>query len=147
MEKTKFGVSVALLSMLCYFTGYIDFTACIILFAVILVWSDSLEAKKNASQAAVLSAFFTLITIILNWLSNTYVDGIYKLGEILNKWFDFYTIQEWLLNANIIGWLAGFVSFVECVLMILFVFMSLKGKNIKIPVVTKLVNKHFDEEV
>lgn len=147
MEKTKFGISVALLSMLCYFTGYIDFTACIILFAVILVWSDSLVAKKNASQAVVLSAFFTLITIVLNWLSNAYIDIIYKLSDILNNWFDFYTVQEWLLKADIMGWLAGFVGFVECILMIIFVFMSLKGKNIKIPVVTKLVNKHFDEEV
>lgn len=144
MEKTKFGVSAALLSMLCYFTGYVNLTACIILFVAILVWSDCLTAKKNASQAVVLSAFFSIISIILNWLSNSYMNII---STVFNEWFDLYKVYDVLSKGDIMGWLSGLLGFIECVLMIIFVFLSLKGKEIKIPVVTKLVKKHFGEEV
>ncbi|MBQ8246730.1 MAG: hypothetical protein IJZ42_06330 [Lachnospiraceae bacterium] len=143
MEKTKFGISVALLSMLCYFTGYVNFTACIILFVAVLAWSDSVAAKKNASQAVVLSAFFSLISMVLNWLSNSYMSII---STIFTNWFDLYDVYDILDNFDIMGWLVGLVGFVELVLMFIFVIMSLKGKDVKIPVVTKLVKKHFGEE-
>lgn len=143
MEKTKFGVSAALLSMLCYFTGYFNFTACIILLIVALVWSESLTLKKNATQAAVLSVFFSLITLVMNWLSNSYMSIISKL---FIEWFDLYNVYEILAKGDIMGWLSGFITFVECVLMIIFVFMSLKGKVVKIPFISKMVNKHFGEE-
>lgn len=144
MEKTKFGVSAALLSMLCYFTGYVNFTACIILFVAILVWSECLTAKKNAAQAVVLSAFFSLITMILNWLSNSYMSII---STVFTEWFDLYNVYDILSKGDIMGWISGLIGFIECVLMIIFVFISLKGKEIKIPIVTKLVKKHFGEEV
>ncbi len=146
MEKTKFGVSVGLLSMLCYFTGYANFTACILLLIVALVWSDSLALKKNACQAAVLSVFFSLASIVLNWISGKYVDLIYTVGGWLNKLFDFYEIQNFLVDANLFSFLAGLVGLVEIILMFIFVIKSAKGKTIKIPVVSKMVNKHFGEE-
>ncbi len=143
MEKTKFGISVALLSALCYFTGYMNFTACIILMVAVWGWSDSITAKINATQATVLSMFFSLISIVLNWLSNSYMKII---STIFVDWFDLYEVYDVLDNLDFMGWIAGFVGFVECILMIIFVFVSLRDKNIKIPVVSKLVKKHFGEE-
>lgn len=140
MEKTKFGVSAALLSMLCYFTGYFNFTACIILFVAILALSESITAKMNATQAAVLSAFFSLITLILNWLSNSYMKII---STVFTDWFDLYDVYDVLDGLNVMGWIAGVVGFIECILMIIFVFISLKDKEVKIPIVSKLVKKHF----
>ncbi len=143
MEKTKFGISAALLSMLCYFTGYVNLIACVILFVAILAWSDCLTAKKNATQAVVLSSFFSVLTIVLNWLSSSYMSVI---STVFTDWFDLYNVYNVLSKGDVMGWLSGFATFVECVLMIIFVILSLKGKEIKIPVITKLVNKHFGEE-
>lgn len=147
MEKTKFGVSVGLLSALCYFTGYSNFTACILLLIVALVWSDNLLLKKNACQATILSVFFSLASIVLNWISGKYVDLIYTVGGWLNKLFDFYDIMTALVDLNLFSFLANLVGFVELVIMFIFVIKSFKGTQIKIPVVTKIVNKHFDETV
>lgn len=147
MEKTKFGVSVGLLSMLCYFTGYANFTACILLLIVALVWSDSLELKKNACQAAVLSVFFSLASIALNWISGKYVDLINTVSGWINKLIDFYEVQNFLVEANLFSFLSGLVGLVELIVMFIFVFKSLKGKSVKIPVVTNIVKKHFGEEV
>ncbi len=143
MEKTKFGVSAALISMLCYFTGYMNFTACIILLVAALAWSDSIVAKKNATQAAVLSVFFSLITMIMNWLSSAYMSII---STVFTNWFDLYKVYDVLSKGDIMGWLSDFIGFVELVLMVVFVFISLKGKVVKIPLISKMINKHFDEE-
>ena len=143
MEKTKFGVSAAIISMLCYFTGYMNFTACIILLVAALAWSDSIVAKKNASQAAILSVFFSIITIIMNWLSGAYMSII---STVFMDWFDLYKVYDVLSKGDIMGWLSDFIGFVELVLMIVFVFISLKGKVVKIPLISKMINKHFDEE-
>ena len=142
MEKTKFGVSAALISMLCYFTGYMNFTACIILLVAALVWSDSMVAKKNAAQAAVLAVFFSVISIILNWLSGAYMNII---TTVFTNWFDLYKVYEVLSKGDIMGWLSGFLGFVELVLMIVFVFISLKGKVVKIPLISKMIDKHFGD--
>lgn len=146
MEKTKFGVSVGLLSALCYFTGYFSFTSCVILFAVILACSESVAAKKNASQALVLSVLFSLIATVLGWLSGTYLDMISTLSGWFMDWFSWYNAYDILSKLDIMGFLNGIWGLLELVLMIIFVIKSFKGKNIKIPVVTKIVNKHFDEE-
>lgn len=146
MEKTKFGVSVALLSMICYFTGYVNFTACIILMVAVWVWSDSYLAKINATQAVVLSVFFGLISTICNWISTTYIDFVNNVFGILATWWDLSGVQAWFLRVDFVGGIANFVKFIELVVMVVLVFMSLKNKEIKLPIIAKLVKKHFDEE-
>ncbi len=146
MEKTKFGVSVALLSALSYFLGYYNLTACVVLFAVILAASDSLQAKKNATQALVLSIIFTMVSPVLGWISGGYMYVVETVSDRLVEWFNWYKAYEILSKLDFVGWLNGLVGYVELVLMLVFVIMSFINKNIKIPVVTKIVNKHFGEE-
>lgn len=146
MEKTKFGVSVALLSMLCYFTGYFSFTSCVILFAVIMACSESVAAKKNASQALVLSVLFSLVSTVLGWLSGTYLDLVGTISSFCIEHFSWYNASEILSAFDIMGFLNKIWGLLEIVLMIIFVIKSFKGKDIKIPIVTKIVNKHFGEE-
>lgn len=146
MEKTKLGVSVAFLSALCYFMGYINLAACTVLFAVVLACSGSAEAKKNASQALILSVFFTAISMVLNWLSGSYIKMISTVSGWFVNWFSWYDAYEVMSKFNIMGILLGFIGIVECVLMVIFVIMSLKGKNIRIPVISKVVEKHVDCE-
>lgn len=143
MEKTKLGVSVALISMLCYFTGFMNFTACIILMVAVLVWSDSNLAKINATQAAVLSVFFALISTVCNWISTTYIELVNNVFGILATWWDLSGVQAWFLRVDFMGGIAGLIRFIEFVVMVVLVIMSLKNKEIKLPIVTKLVKKHM----
>jgi len=146
MEKTKWGISAALVSMLCYFTGFMSFTACIVLFVAVLVWSESYTAKINATQAVVLSVFFTLITTVCNWLSQTYVGFVNETFGILSTWWDFNSVREWILRVDFMDGIANFIRFIEFIVMFVLVIMSLKNKEIKLPVVSKLVKNHFAEE-
>ncbi len=145
MEKTKLGVSAALLSMLCYFTGYANLTACVILFAVILAFSDSLTAKKNATQALVMSVLFSVVTIVLGWISGSYMSLAGTLSGWFYNWFEWENTYEVMSKFDIMGLLVRIINFVELLIMVVFVIKSLKGKVINIPVVSKLVNKHFSD--
>ena len=79
MQKcSKLGISVALLSMLCYFAGYYNFTACAVLFAVVLIYSQNKDLRVNATQAIVFSALFTVVTGILSQFSDVIYDVIYS---------------------------------------------------------------------
>lgn len=146
MEKTKLGVSVGLLSMLCYFTGYQSLIACVVLFAVIMAFSDSATAKKNASQALLLSAFFDILIIIFGWISGKYLDSVSTISnwEWVRNLAKDVNVYEILSNFDLMGFLKRFLNFVEFILMVVFSMISLKGKNVKIPFVSKIVNKHFD---
>lgn len=144
MEKTKFGVSVAFLSMLCYFTGYMNFTACILLLVLALVWADSATLKKNACQAAFLSICFDLIRLVLNWIAGIYGSIINFIFDILNNWWDLYDLKSWLIEYSAFDGIVNILGFVEWVLMIVLVILCLKNKTIKLPLITKIVDKHLD---
>lgn len=144
MEKTKFGVSVAFLSMLCYFTGYMNFTACILLLILALVWADSATLKKNACQAAFLSIFFDLIRLVLSWIAGIYGSVINFIFDIINNWVDLYELKSFLIEYSAFDGIVSLLGFVEWVLMIVLVILCLKHKTIKLPIISKIVNKHFD---
>ena len=146
MEKTKFGVSAGLLSMICYFTGYTSLPASLLMLILALVWSESVTLKKNACQATVLSIFFSLIFTVLNWISGAYESLLNMIFGLFDELLDVSEVQQWFIDNNGFDFLIGFLGFAEFVLMIVFVIISLKNKVVKIPLFTKLINKHFDAE-
>ena len=146
MEKTKFGVSAGLLSMICYFTGYTSLPASLLMLVLALVWSESVTLKKNACQATVLSIFFSLIFTVLNWISGAYESLLNMIFGLFDELLDVSEVQQWFIDNNGFDFLIGFLGFAEFVLMIVFVILSLKNKVVKIPLITKLIDKHFDTE-
>lgn len=146
MEKTKFGVSAGLLSMICYFTGYTSLPASLLMLILALVWSESVTLKKNACQATVLSIFFSLIFTVLNWISGAYESLLNMIFGLFDELLDVSEVQQWFIDNNGFDFLIGFLGFAEFVLMIVFVILSLKNKVVKIPLITKLIDKHFDAE-
>ena len=146
MEKTKFGVSAGLLSMICYFTGYTSLTASILMLALALAWSESVTLKKNACQATVLSIFFSLIFTVMNWISGAYVSLLNMIFGLFDELLDVSEVQQWFIDNNGFDFLIGFLGFAEFALMIVFVILCLKNKAVKIPLITKLIDKHFDTE-
>lgn len=146
MEKTKFGVSAGLLSMICYFTGYTSLTASILMLILALAWSESVTLKKNACQATVLSIFFSLLYTVMNWISGAYESLLNMIFGLFDELLDVSEVQQWFIDNNGFDFLIGFLGFAEFVLMIVFVILSLKNKAVKIPLITKLIDKHFDAE-
>ena len=146
MEKTKFGVSAGLLSMICYFTGYTSLPASLLMLILALVWSESVTLKKNACQATVLSIFFSLLFTVLNWISGAYESLLNMIFGLFDELLDVSEVQQWFIDNNGFDFLIGFLGFAEFVLMIVFVILSLKNKVVKIPLITKLIDKHFDAE-
>ncbi len=152
MQKcSKLGISVALLSMLCYFAGYYNFTACAILFAVVLIYSQNKDLRVNATQAIVFSALFTVVTGILSQFSDVIYDIIYYFAGMFNTFKAtpvsdfFYGVANWVSTFDLVRFCNNVLHLLYFIFTVIFVFGSLKGKVCKVPFITKLVEKHFDE--
>ena len=65
---------------------------------------------------------------------------------MFDELLDVSEVQQWFIDNNGFNFLIGFLGFAEFVLMIVFVILSLKNKVVKIPLITKLIDKHFDTE-
>ena len=153
MQKcTKLGISVALLSMLCYFSGYYNFTACAIFFVAILIYSENKDLRINATQAIVFSALYTVISGILSQFSGVIYDVIYYFASLFNTFkaypvSDFiYGVADWMNAFDIIKFCNNVLRILYFIFTVIFVFGSLKGKVCKVPFVTKIVEKHFSDE-
>ena len=152
MEKcAKLGMPVTILSMLCYFSGWYSFTACAVLFAVIIAFSDNENLKVNATQAIVFSAIITVITSIIGQFSGFVYDGIYWVAGIFNNAKAFgvsdgiYSFANWMNTFDILLLAKDIINYLYFIFTIVFVFGSLNGKVAKVPFATKIVTKAFDE--
>lgn len=137
MNLTKYGISAALIAAIGYFAGYISLIAVVLLFIFVLYTDMQVDLKKNLTQAVVLAVFFEILGLVLsacdyagrlfiNDLYNVFSDGIYQL-------------------AILFGWLEIIVHLLEFGLMIYAIIAALSGKVVKLPIITKMVAKHFGE--
>lgn len=70
MKLTKFGVSVALISAVAYFAGYVGIVPIVLLFIFALYTDIEIVAKKNVTQAMILSVFFSILTMVFGACSS-----------------------------------------------------------------------------
>ncbi len=142
LKFTKFGVSAALLSMICYFLGYYNLIAVVGMMVFVLVLADSDDLKKNAIQAVLFSLFVSVISTILVALSNSYSSCLSTIFSFINT-SDAYEVKNVLMKLDIANFLSKLLNILEFVALLIFVFGSIKGKTVKIPFVTKMLDKHF----
>ena len=138
MKDQKLGISVAFLSAFCYFLGYYSITFSAVVLVLVLALAEAAELKKNAAQAFTFAAFVYVIQLVLDVLSSKY-QGL--LGKIYSKGNFDYDLYDALSSIDVCRFLSTLVGLAAFVFMIIFVIASLKGKNVKIPVVSKLVDK------
>lgn len=135
MEKTKLGISVALLSALTFLSGYLGITVLVLVAGYILIREENASLKKNAVGTVILYLAFAALSICVGLLSNFFSlinFGGWMYGSTL------YTITNGFTST-----LATLVDIAEKVVFGLLALFALLGKDVKIPVIDKFVEKHF----
>ncbi|MCH5273482.1 MAG: hypothetical protein J1E35_07395 [Lachnospiraceae bacterium] len=135
MEKTKLGVSVCLLGMLVFLTGYMGSTALLLVAGYILLREENATLRKYAVYTVVFYLGFMLIGMCTGLLGN--------IIEIINfrGWMygnTFYSV----INA-ILSTINYIVAIAQKLVYGLFAFCALFGKTVKIGALDKLIEKHF----
>lgn len=139
MKLTKFGVSVALISAVAYFAGYVGIVPIVLLFIFALYTDIEIVAKKNITQAMIISVFFSILTMVFGACSSGYMDFIGLFSGA-------YGVYNVLSKLDFCSWLKTICGIAEFVIMIYAVIAAFKGDVVKLPIVTKMVEKHFGEE-
>ncbi len=135
MEKTKLGISVALLSALAFLSGSLGITALVLVAGYILLREENKSLKKVAVGTIVLYLVFAALGICIGLLDNI---------------FDLFNVGNWMYGTTMYKITNGFTStlstladIAEKVVFGLLALFALLGKEVKIPVVDKFVEKHF----
>ena len=140
----KFGVSIAFISAFAFFCGWYNFTWLLVGTILVLVLCEEEKLRKNVLNAFFLSFILLIANMVLNWISARYI-GI--LNSILNTGWDWlariYTIKvhNVFVKLDICSYLAAFLRFAEFVLMVVFVILSLSGKEVNVPIANTLALK------
>ena len=141
MDKTKFGITVGALSAIGYLCGYLNMTAMIIFFVFTLALSAERTVKVNALQSVLLSFVFLIIKIVMGWiitLNSGVIDLAYKINDTVGKIFS--ALGEFSHGVS------GFFDFAETVIFMILIFMAFSGKIVKLPIISKMAEKHIPEE-
>ena len=146
----RFGVTVAFISAFAFFCGWYSFSWILIgTILVLLLAGDEEVLKKNVLNAFFLSFILLIANMVLGWISRKYLGMLFNLSTSSVDWIrtaintnigktDLYTI---FTKLDIAGFIVNILGFVEFVLMVIFVILSLMGKTVKVPVANALALK------
>ena len=122
--------------------GYFSLIPMTLLFIFVLYTNLDLTAKKNITQALTMSILFSVTLTVISFCINGYVK---LLDKVFVDIFENYDLYEKLSNLNAFNGLSTIIAILEFVVMIYAVIVALKGKVVKLPIITKLVDKHFEK--
>lgn len=153
MNITKYGISAAMIAAIGYFAGYMGIIPGVLILGFTVFSDIDVDAKKNVTQAVVLAAFFTFLGVIFSALDNGYVDLLNSIKESLlkdagsSKYETVTNVMNWFYKLNAFAGLIKITNLAEFGFMIYGVISSLKGNVVKLPVISKIVAKHYGENV
>ncbi len=146
MDK-KLGVSVGLLSALCFFAAYSNWLAAVVLLVVILAFSSEYVLKKNAVSAAVFAIVIALVRTGLSWISSSYNKVLTFIDTLLHEvWHNVYGVTNVFRKLDFADGISTFISFLFFVITIFFVIKALKGGEVKVPLLNKMIEKHVAKD-
>ena len=146
MDK-KFGVSVGLLSALCFFAAYSNWLASVVLLVAILVFSSEYILKKNAVSATVFAILIVLVRSGLSFLSTSFHYILDFLNLIFGQnSYEFTLVISKIRFFDLASNLTTIINFVFFVITIFFVIKALKGGEVKVPFFNKMIEKHLSKE-
>ena len=137
MEKTKLGIPVALLAvLLCLLGFYGGYVITGILVGYILLKEENLSLKRLAVKVLALMLAFSL--------ANTVIYLIPNIISIFESFIYLFT-EEYFENGyyRIFEILSSILSLAKTVLFVLLTFFALIGKEFKLPVLDKLLDKYM----
>lgn len=140
MQKTKLGISVALLGAALYFLGlFSGYLAIVILAGYVLLMEENVWLKKTAAKSVALLVFFSLILAVLNLIPGliNFIDSFLK---IFNGNFSFRFLT------NIVNMLKSGINLIQTVLFLILGLKALTQGTIRVPVIDKMVEKCFESQ-
>lgn len=140
MQKSKLGISMALIGAALYFIGlFSGYVAIVLLAGYVLLMEENVWLKKTAVKSVALLIFFSLISSVVGLvpsLINFFDDIINIFGGSFSIWF----------LTNIISVLRSGINLVQTVLFLLLGLKALNQGTIPVPVVDKMVEKCFEQQ-
>lgn len=138
MQKTKLGVSVAVVGAAMYFFGFFSgYVATLILAGYVLLLEENEWLKKTAVKAVATMLVFSLLSVLIGLIPNVF-DLIQDVCDLFGGDVSFlviYRIQN-LLNSAL--------RLLETVVFLFLGLKALRQGTIKVPVVDNLVNKSME---
>ena len=135
MEKSKLGISVCLLGAFMFLTGYLGVVAMVLVAGYILLKEDNKSLKKIAVGTIVLCLIFAAFNICVG---------------VLDDVFSMFNFGGWMYGSVMYKITNGFITLLHTVVYLaekiiygLLALFALLGKEVKIPLVDKFVEKHL----
>lgn len=135
MEKSKLGISVCLLGMIVFLTGYLGITALALVAGYILLREENETLRRYAVYSIVMYIVFALISLCLG-----------ALGTVI----DIINFRDWMYGSgfysvlnSILSTISSIVSLAEKAAFGLFALCALFGKPVKFGAVDKVIEKHM----
>lgn len=150
MEKDKkFGFSIGVLSMLCFFLAYTDFVFAAILAVIIFFFAENKTLKMNAASALTFSAILAAVRMGVNEISliiRRIVEWVFSLFSGSDAYSNLTNIETWLFRFDIFRFIGYLINIFALIMMIVFVIKALKGGVVKVPFVSKVIEKSFNDD-
>lgn len=139
MQKTKLGISAALLGAAVCFSGlFSGYLLVFLLTAYILLMEENVWLKKTAVKTVAVLMVFSLLSAVLGLIP----DLISVISSIFNIFNGSFSIR---ILSSIISAARSILGFLETLLLLGLGFKALNQGTIKIPMIDKLVDKAFGE--
>lgn len=132
MEKTKLGLSVAVMGAIVYLTALFGgYTPLLLVAGYILIVEESTQLKKTAITAFLLMLVFSAVNFVIG-----------LLPDILDMFYSFLQIFKVYVHLNVIDSIANFlysaVSLLREIVLIGLAVLALMKKPVNIPFINKL---------
>ncbi len=138
MQKTKLGVSAAILLAAAYLLGlYSGYLLTGLLVAYVLLKEEDLDLKKGVVGVLALMLTFSAAGTLLSLIPNLF-SLLTDLLEIIRVHFYFSFIH------NFFDFLRSVLNLAETVCFLLLGVLALMGKPVKLPVIAPLMDKLLD---
>ena len=128
-QKSKLGISVALLGAGMFFLGIVSYLALIAVAIYIFIREDNTWLRKTALFAVILAVFFAAVNFVLGAIT-----GLISAASNI--------VLMISIASTVFSVLTTLVNIAEFVLLLLFGFMALGGKSLNIGFINKLYDKH-----
>ena len=137
MEKSKLGISIALFAALMFLTGHLNVIVMVLVAGYILLREENAYLKKTAVGTIVLYLAFAALSLCIGLLSNVF--SFFNFGN----WMYEYVYSAYKVTNSFFSSLNTLVDIAEKIVFGLLALFALLGKEVKIPVIDKFLEKHF----
>lgn len=145
MEKTKLGIPVTLMAaIVCLLSYYGGYVIAGVLVGYVLLVEENVSLKRLAVKVLAILLTFSLISTVIYLIPN-----ILSLIQSLIYIFDEYAYSEEFYSNGFnrfIDFVSSALSLLKTVLFLLMSGFALAGKELKVPVLDKFLDKHLAKQ-